>query len=823
MRHTKTSARAVASTIAWALAVLTLWACAPSTQADDESETTMPHTLPGAEPYPAELQRRLRAAVAEKGESYEPRTHHLTDDGSAVYTNRLIFEDSPYLVQHAHNPVDWYPWGEEAFEKAKREQKPIFLSIGYSTCHWCHVMERESFESAEIARIMNERFVCIKIDRERRPDIDDIYMTAVHLQGGRGGWPMSSFLTPEGKPFFGATYFPPQQFTALLRQVDETWHANRAQLVDSANRIAEAVAEAVAARGEARELAEGAFDQAVSQILRRHEPRRGGFGSAPKFPQEPWLLFLLDRIRRGDENPLTAVVKSLDEMARGGIYDQVGGGFHRYSVDDEWLVPHFEKMLYNQAHLSRAYLAAYELTGERFFARVARQTLDYVAREMIAPGGGFYSATDADSEGEEGLFFLWTTDELQEVLGKDDAALTIELYGASRAGNFEGQNILHLPVGLAEYAATKGMKLAVLLERVDAIREMLWQEREKREHPIRDDKVLTSWNGMMITAFAAGADVLDEPGYLDAARAAAEFLWKHNRRAEGELWRVHLDGSSSIPAVQDDYAYFAEALLALYDQSGEAVWLERAGEVVDGMITSFWDGKVGGFFMSAEGIDSHLIARPKSPNDGAIPSGNSVAVVALAQLAARTGEVRYREHTEKSLRAFGQLLERHAAGFGYMLMGAADLLHGGAGRRQYSSAGTVRATARLAPAEDDELNLQVELRMRDGWHVNAHETLQEELIATELLVDTKQGGWELAETVYPEGERVKLGFQEEPLLVYEDEVTLSGRLRRNAEPASGSAGLVHLKLRVQACNDEKCLRPEWVLLEVATGAVTGES
>ncbi len=789
-------------------------ACAADSDAADSEENVMEEVAnavhPGAEAYPDELQERIGRALAAKGPEYEPRTHHLLEDGSPKYTNRLIFEDSPYLVQHAHNPVDWYPWGPEAFERAKREDKPIFLSIGYSTCHWCHVMERESFESEEIARLVNERFVAIKMDRERRPDVDELYMTAVQLLTGRGGWPMSSFLTPEGKPFFGGTYFPPSQFSSLLQRVDDAWHAQRAQLLQSADQITARVEEVTASRGRAAEVGRGALDLGARQILQRHDATLGGFGRAPKFPHESELLYLFERtLRHGDEEALAAAAHSLDAMAAGGIYDQIGGGFHRYSTDARWLVPHFEKMLYNQAHLSRAYLDSYRLTGNRFHARVARQTLDYVLREMTDPGGGFYSATDADSEGEEGVFFVWTPDELRAALAPPDADLAIELWGVTEAGNFEGHNILYLPQALESVATSHDMPLAAFLERVDAIRERLWQVREEREHPLRDDKFLTAWNGMMITAFAQGDQILGEERYLEAGRQAAELLWTKNRREDGSLWRVHLEGSSSIPALQDDYAYFAEALVALYDATAEARWLERARAVADVMLERFWDSDGGGFFMN-EGSDPLLIGNPKSPADGAIPSGNSVAVRVLARLADRTGETTYRDRAVATVSTFAESLEKRPSAFAYLLSGLDEILHGGAGPLQYGAGGTVKAAAALTPDVDD-FNLTVDLEIRDGWHVNAHRPLQEELIPTVLTVDGGRGDWQLQEVEYPEGETVRLSFQEEPLLVYHGREQITVRL---SGAAAGPAAVVPVRLRIQACNDRVCLRPEELVLEV---------
>ena len=793
--------------------------CGAAGPADStENSTVLYKEHPGAAPYPEGLRDKLLEALAARGADYEPRTHHLTEDGRPHYTNRLILEDSPYLLQHAHNPVDWYPWGPEAFERAKAEDKPIFLSIGYSTCHWCHVMERESFEDAEIAQLMNEYFVCIKIDRERRPDIDEFYMTAVHVLGQRGGWPMSSFLTPDGEPFFGGTYFPPPRFADLLQRVHATWNGQRDQLVQQARQITERVKRATAARGQAAEVGREALEKAVTQIVERHDPELGGFGKAPKFPHEPELLFLLARSQRhGDQEAQAVAEHSLDAMARGGIYDQVGGGFHRYSTDAHWLVPHFEKMLYNQAHLARAYLAAYRLTAKPFYARIARQTLDYSLREMTAPEGGFYSATDADSSGVEGEFFVWTPDALRAALDDEDAKLAMQLWGVTAKGNFEGKNILHLAKGFETFAAEQGLELDALLARVDRIRDQLWRVRETREHPLRDDKIVTAWNGMMITALAVASEILEEPAgsrsYRDAAVRAADFLWAENRRGPGELWRVHLEGSSSIPALQEDYAYLTEAFVTLYDVTGEARWLERARELADAMSAKFWDDENGGFYMTGAGVDPHLLARPKSPNDGAIPSGNSVAVRALAMLAARTGERAYSDRATATLSAFASSIARYPAGFAYMLAGADELLHGGVGPRQYAAAGTVRALGRVVRTDirgDKAFKIEVDLSIRDGWHVNSDRPLSAQLIATALTIDPNRGGWALDDVDYPPPDTVRLGFQDEPLNVFQGDVTLKAR----AIPGISETAVVPLRLKIQACDDRVCLKPEELVLEV---------
>ena len=759
--------------------------------------------------HPPQLRARLVAAFEAKGPDYVPRTEHLLEDGRPRFINRLILEDSPYLLQHAHNPVDWYPWGEEAFDRARREGKAVFLSIGYSTCHWCHVMERESFDNEEIAGLMSDKFVCIKVDREQRPDLDEIYMTALQVTGKRGGWPMSSFLTPDRDPFFGATYFPPEQFRALMDRVEQVWNEDREQLVEQAGRISDAVRQATAARGEAEDVGQPAITQAVNDVLGRQDTRLGGQQGAPKFPHEPEMLFLLDEAWRGENDViLEAVRRSLDHMARGGLYDQVGGGFHRYSTDAEWLVPHFEKMLYNQAHLARAYAEASALTGDLTYSRVARQTLDYVLREMRAPNGTFYSATDADSEGEEGLFFLWTIAQLREALDREVSERVIDLYGVTEEGNFEDSNILHLEESFPAFAERNDLDLTQMLRELDVALERLWQVRERREHPLRDDKILLAWNGMMVTALASAGSLLAEPSYIAAASRAADTLWEELRRSSRRFYRVSLNGSESIPAMQEDYAYFAEALVALYDATGERVWLERAIEVTEGMLEQFWDAEGGGFFMSGPEIDPHLIARPKSPSDGAIPSGNSVALNVLAQLYRRTGETAYRDRSSELLRAFSSNIERAPAAHTYLLKGANFLLNREVGPLVFGAQGHVRASLTLSESVGLRADVVLELVMEEGWHVNSFEPRQKELIP--LVIDIESTGeWQFELRSTPVAEEVTLGFQDEALSVYQGTVRFEGTIVR---PEGAQLG--PLEVHLQACNDEVCLRPEVLALKV---------
>jgi uncharacterized protein len=768
--------------------------------------------LVGAQPALAQtdeptLQHRLQQALASKGADYTPRTEHLLPNGRPKYTNRLILEDSPYLIQHAHNPVDWYPWGLEAFAKARRENKPVFLSIGYSTCHWCHVMERESFDNEAIARILNEHFVSIKVDRERRPDLDEIYMTAVTLIAGRGGWPMSSFLTPDGKTFWGGTYFPPEQFKQVLQQISGLWLQQRSQLFMQAERMAARVAEIHAGGGKARQVDETVLLRAVRSVLQRFDPAHGGFSQAPKFPNENLLLLLLDTDQRSpDESVQEAAETTLNAMAQGGIHDQAGGGFHRYSTDSNWLVPHFEKMLYNQARLAQVYLLAFDLTGNPLYARVARQTLDYLLRDMVDAGGGFYSATDADSDGQEGLFFLWTPDQVKTVLKPADAELATDLYGITESGNFEGRNILFLPIALDRYAKQKKIPLRLFLNSVDRLREQLRQARELRIHPLRDDKILTGWNGMVITTLAMAGEILKKPRYLQAAERTAEFLWTNQRRENGGLWRVYLQGRSSTPATQDDYAHFALGLLQLYDATLDGKWLMRARAITDAMIDRFWDALAGGFFMNRPTEDVPLMTRPKPSGDGALPSGNAVAVRVLAKLVRRTAQLDYEDKANRALAAFSGQIVQHPAAYATMLIGAADLLYGEAGTHQYAAKGAVSVKAKAGgAAQPNEIVLNI--RIRPGWHINSHRPLQADLIATELAV-RNGSGWELTAMNYPEAQLKKLGFSQAELALFEGDFNIQATLT----PRAGHGARIPLRLTLQACNDRSCLPPETLFL-----------
>jgi uncharacterized protein len=591
--------------------------------------------------------------------------------------NRLAGETSPYLLQHAHNPVDWYPWGEEALARSRREDRPILVSIGYSACHWCHVMERESFEDEETARVMNDHFVCIKVDREERPDLDMIYMNAVQIMTGSGGWPLNVFLTPDLKPFYGGTYFPPADrhgmpsFRAVLERVARAYREQRGRVDASGEQILGYVAQLSKTSPSRELLSDELIQGALRDFIARFDLRFGGWGSAPKFPNAAGisLLFRIHRRLRNPEAGRMAEV-TLERMAQGGMYDHLGGGFHRYSTDARWLVPHFEKMLYDTALLVPAYLEGYQVTGKPLFARVARECLDWVRREMTAPEGGFFSALDADSEGEEGKYYVWTEEEILSVAGTEAGRAFAALHDASAKGNWEGRSILNTPRPAAEVAGE--LKLAP--ERLELLaseaRAKLLAARDRRVRPALDDKILTAWNGFMISAFARGFQILEEPAYLEEARSAARFILTRLRGKEGMLLRTYRDGTARLEGCLDDYAFVAAALVDLYESDFDPGWIREARALMDRMLARFWDEADGGFYFTPPD-QKDLVTRSKTGYDSALPSGNSVAASLLFRLSRLVGEESYAEQAIRILRAYRDSIAQMPAAFPAML-GALD-------------------------------------------------------------------------------------------------------------------------------------------------------
>lgn len=770
------------------------------------------------------LEARLRQAERARGDSYDKRTEHLNEDGSGRFINRLILEDSPYLLQHAHNPVNWYAWGDEAFAAAREADKPVFLSIGYSTCHWCHVMEVESFDNTRVAQVLNKDFISIKMDREQYPDVDEIYMTGVQLVSGQGGWPMSNFLLPDGRPFFAATYFPPPSFLKLLQQIASGWEERRQEFEASAERLDTAIRRILGEQRAADRLADGLGDECVHAILERQDEKHGGLAGAPKFPQEPLLLFMLDRAtREGDARAGQFVEVALGQMAQGGIYDQVAGGFHRYSVDQYWLVPHFEKMLYNQSQLGLVLLQAWRLSGRADFRRVLTQTFDYVLRDLQHPDGGFYSATDADSEGAEGCFFLWTREQLEDVLGASEGAWFAALYGVEEGGNFEGSNILHLEQPLETLAEARTEE--DLVARVQDSLDKLYTARERREHPLRDEKLIVAWNGTMITALCWGGYYLGREDYIEAARRAADSLWESNRDEDGELKRIRLGGTVSIRAQLEDYGNLAEALLALFDVLREERYLQRAAQLMAACDERFRDAQQDRLYVSPASQDGPVLARSLSAADSATLSPVATALSCwqrLGERAALLTDWRRDEHgriVDGLLSTLAAQINEQALAHTSLLRLLAERQDGAVQAIRYAGEGRIRIETRAEHLEQGSIALTLSLSLVSGWRLSASDDQTEGLSGPNLrLAESSSGNWRLETSELPDSAvRQDVGAKKS-VSVYEDELRIEAELvpSGNGEPDRAPIGLL---LSLQLCSEQHCALPEELRLILPLGEV----
>lgn len=720
--------------------------------------------------------------------------------------NRLAGAPSPYLRQHAYNPVDWYPWGEEAFAKARRENKPILLSVGYATCHWCHVMERESYSDAEIAKLLNTSFVSIKVDRERLPEVDEIYILATQLLTGQsGGWPNNVLLTPDLLPFYGGTYFPRDAYEGVLREVALQWSLNQAAIVQEGRRIGSMVDQVMKHRAEAADVTPEVLATAVTRTTEDYDTAHAGIGTDAKFPRESLLLFLLDQAeRRGNAQARDIALKTLDAIIAGGLHDHAGGGFHRYTVDRAWQIPHFEKMLYTQAGVARALIQAHRMTGDARYERAVRRLFAFVLSDLRAPGGGFYAAYDADSEGGasetgEGLFYVWKDDELSGALGADDAKFARTAFGITKTGNFEGRNTLHLEGGIQSAARRAGTTPQVFIARLDSILEKLRNHRRTtRKAPSRDNKVLTSWNGAMIAALAEGAMAFNEPAWIKAAEAAAAFFWDKMGGSEGALKRQHFDGAASLVATQQGHALMALGYVALYDATANEAWLERAKSLAGNMEKKFRDATTNDYFMTVSGG----FYRPKISADGDLPAGNAAAIDLFARLARRDLDPEHRARAESILAAISGNAIEEPTSHAFTLRAADQLLNGETGPRQFASRGRVRATARA----DTPRAATVTINVADGWHINAHKPLEDDFIPT--VIKTASANEPSPGITYPTPKVQKLTFNDAPLALYDGEITIAVRA------PDGAALPEKLALTVQACSTQICLEPETVVLPV---------
>ena len=722
--------------------------------------------------------------------------------GSEAPPNRLAAESSPYLLLHADNPVDWYPWGEEALARARREGKPIFLSVGYSTCYWCHVMERQVFSDPEIAALMNRDFVSVKVDREERPDLDEIYMTATQLLTGHGGWPNSVFLTPELEPFFAGTYFPPDDapgrpgFPRVLASVSRSWRERRAEVEAHAARVAAAVEEVLTAEGGPGPPPVATAERAADALLERFDAEWGGFGPGPKFPSPGNLALLWDRAAAGDPAARHAVVASLAGMTRGAIHDQLGGGLHRYTLDAAWRVPHFEKMLYDNALVGELAARVAAATGDAEAERLARSALAFLLEEMALPEGAFRSAIDAETDGVEGAYYLWTDAELEAALTAEQRDLLGPIFGLELEPLFEGgRRALFLTASLEDHATRLGVALPTLRERLEGPLATLRERRRGRRRPRVDDKVLTDWNAMAVAALATGGRLLGEPRYVEAAARAAGFLLGVKGETGG-LLHVWRDGVARVPAFLDDYAHLIRALLALHETTGEERWLgeaERLAAEADGRL-----GLPGGGYSTA-GADPELLLRAATATDGAIPSGNGVLALSLLELARRTGETAYRRRAARALGAFHSILREQPAAAATVARAVARYHLSGAPEGDAAPpVVSVRGRSRGAAAEDPWRRFEVTVEIAPGWHLNANPA------SADFLVPTRLEGPARA-VVYPAGEPFAASFTEQPLSVYSGTVALSGEIRPDGS----------LTLLYQACDHRRCLPPARLAVPLA--------
>jgi len=754
---------------------------------------------------------------------------HAAEGGEPKHTNALAGESSPYLLQHAHNPGNWRPWGAAALALAKREDKPIFLSVGYSTCHWCHVMAHESFEDEQVAALLNEHFICIKVDREELPDVDEQYMLATQLFTRRGGWPNSVFLTPDGRPWYAGTYFPKPQFMQLLSGLADVWKNKRDDVEKQANGFAEAIRQAGrqhTAHGE-HALEPELIDRAIRYFQDAYDQRHGGFGSAPKFPPHGALALLAHRLRQRPDLVLQNVfTHTLDAMMLGGMYDHVGGGFHRYSTDARWFLPHFEKMLYDNAQLIGVYADGYAMTGAEDYRRVIDQTFDWVQREMTDERGGFYSALDADSEGEEGKFYVWTLDEVIDALGEDDGKAFAEAYHMTREGTYieeatrqrTGANIPHLTEPIGDDATR---------QRLDALRRKLLEVRAKRVRPGLDDKVLTGWNGLMISTLARAGRELKDERYTKAAARAADFILQHMRDGEGELLRVWRDGVAKQPAYLDDYAYLIDGLLELHTTTSEAKWRKEAAHLADRMIAEFHDAKLGGFFFTQDDHEALLMRSKQVGAGGNTPGANGVAASVLTRLATLTDEARYATLAAETFKEFSGMMASQPHGSEALVLAFAEYLdaaeaHPALALREkiesatpasdadaFAEQGPVRVEAyasRNVVQPGATLHLAVRITIDEGYHIYAHDVDPEtKLLPTTITVDGQ--GFDAGAIRWPESKRVADPILKAEIAMYDGVTTAVVPMTVDKEAAAGDHTL-GVSVRAQACDDRACLPPQ---------------
>lgn len=732
----------------------------------------------------------LQQAYINKGENYTPRTRHLDQQGRAKFVNHLILESSPYLLQHAHNPVDWYAFSDKAFNKAKRENKPIFISIGYATCHWCHVMEEESFDDVEVADFLNKHFVAIKVDREIHPDVDATYMNVAQLLNGTGGWPLNAVLLPDGKAFFAGVYFPKSELLKILEDIAKLWKNQQNDFVKQANDIAQILSKTHTTQGL---LDKNITTQSVHALLEDFDEFEGGFGQAPKFPNESLLLLLIDEQKRHPNNAqLNVITTTLDAMASGGLYDVVGGGFHRYSTDNAFLVPHFEKMLYNQAQLALVYTRAYQLNKKPLYKRIAKQTLDYVLREMRSETGGFLSATDADSEGQEGTFFTWSIEQLQSVLNNNEFKQFSQWFDLSSDTDFKDKQIIR-------FQNINAIK-ADDYPKIDAVLNKLYSSRNQREAPLTDYKILLSWNALMVLSLLEAGYTFNEEQYTQDGLVLANYLQTFQQ--DQQRYRVSINNKLETKALFEDYAYLANAYLSVFDQTHDNIWLDRVTTLIKAMNDKFWDETNAGFNMS-EG-NKYLNTHHKESYDGATPSSNAIAYQVLIKLNNRDNNPTLAQQAQQLIGAFSQKIEQNPTAYSSFISGFNDAEYGELGNVNYAYNGRVR----IQTTKLDNHQVIVDITLKPHWHINSNKPLQDSLIATQIH-NKDSDNWHIGKTVYPQGKLMQLGFSKEEISVYKNQLVIKVELLQRSK----NYVIPTLSLTLQACSNKVCLPPTTLILK----------
>ncbi len=733
---------------------------------------------------------------------------HICEKKLPCYTNQLIHESSPYLIQHAHNPINWHVWSNKTLKKARQQNKPIFLSIGYASCHWCHVMERESFNDLDIAQILNKNFIAIKVDREQKPDIDDFYGNAVMYIKGQQGWPMSVFLTPDGKPFNGGGYYSREEFKSLILKMSDYWNNNQQDAIDKAQAIISALQASDVTHKGAMQIDASTQRRSLKSLFSITDTYNGGFGEASKFPREPWLFLLLDNSysKTESDDSLLALRLTLTRMAYGGIYDQLAGGFHRYTTDPYWKIPHFEKMLYNQALLIRLYLRTNVIQPDALYMQTAQDTIDFLLTDMQSPEGGFYSSLGAETDKEEGKFYLWKIDEWNNIVDKNSNDLFSEFYDIDEYGEMDDEkNVLYRSLTLKELSSIKKIPENTLRIKLNKLRKQLLKIRNTRSKPSIDKKIIMSWNALTISALTDASLYFNNHSYLQTAVKTADFIWL-NMQSNGLFFRIRHNGISLHPAQLDDYAFYLQALIGLYDIDKKQKWLHRAQTIVNIIETHFIDKNNGGYFNTPFESNFSLPYRPKTAFDKTLPSANAIIANMYVRLYRRTGKPEYLEKANQVFSAFSAAANDTPSAFSSLLIATNELSIGEKDLPVYIAQGNIKIDAYIKNLNLNHYDLKIDIEMDSLWHINASQPLSKQLIPTHISPVDRQH-WLISDIEYPDPDFVKTQFTSQPLALYKGNIIIKAKLKKNNTKLNPA-----IQLKLQACNDKICLAPEDITL-----------